>query len=164
MGRPVGARLLNGTAVSPAQARRLALTAGINLLLLGKGGHPLYLGRRVRFATPAQRRVLEALYSTCAVTGCDIPAHLCEIHHLGGGWKFGTPTDINQLVPACRFHNAWIEDHTDQVTETTDQSGRTQLVIQRLRRADRPPRPRSTRTSRPDCSDASSGERQPQGP
>jgi hypothetical protein len=161
-GRGSGARLLNGTAVSLAQARRIALTSGINLLLLGKNGHPLYLGRRVRFATPAQRRVLEALYATCAVVGCDIPAHLCEIHHLSGGWKFGTPTNIDQLVPACRFHNAWVEDHPNQITTTHDHTGRTQLIIHR--REDRPTGIRPPRGSATQGPAASSGKQQPQGP
>jgi hypothetical protein len=142
----------------------MALTSGINLLLLGNGGHPLYLGRRVRFATAAQRRVLETLYATCAVTGCDIPAHLCEIHHLGGGWKLGTPTNIDQLVPACRFHNAWIEDHPDQVTETRDKAGHTQLVIHPRHRQSRQTDAPSPWMPTAECSGASSGERQSQGP
>jgi hypothetical protein len=158
-GRRAGARLLDGTPLSPAQARRVALAGGINLLLLGNGGHPLYLGRQVRCVTPAQRKVLEALYPTCAVAGCEIPTHLCEIHHLGGGWKFGTPTNIDQLVPACRFHNQWIEDHPHHTTETRDNDGRTRLLIQRLRHGTRPTDsgpPRSPRPSTPPSSANSS--------
>jgi hypothetical protein len=164
VGRRDGARLLDGTPLSLAQARRVALAGGISLLLLGKGGHPLYLGRKVRCVTSAQRRVLEALYPTCAVVGCQIPAHLSEIHHLGGGWKFGTPTDIDRLVPACRFHNQWIDDHPHQITEVRDQTGRTHLHIQRLPRGNRHPDPQPPQpptAQRPtDCTPHS----QPQGP
>jgi hypothetical protein len=142
----------------------VALAGGINLLLLGKGGHPLYLGRQVRCVTPAQRRVLEALYATCAVTECEIPAHLCEIHHLGGGWKFGTPTNIDQLVPACRFHNQWIEDHPDHIIEIRDETGRPQLRIHRPRKAGRPTDPQPPRMPHPERSAAASTQQQSPGP
>ncbi|MCW2917506.1 MAG: hypothetical protein JWN52_5574, partial [Actinomycetia bacterium] len=60
---------------------------------------------------------------------CQIPAHLCEIHHLDGGWKLGTPTDLHKLAPACGWHNRWVEDHPHQITQTRDTRGRTILRI-----------------------------------
>ncbi|MGI8331050.1 DUF222 domain-containing protein [Actinomadura scrupuli] len=125
----VPARLLDGTPISPHDARRIALNAGISGLVLGRHGLPLYLGRTVRFVTPAQRKPLLALYETCVVHGCHIPAHLCEVHHLGGGWKLGTPTDLDKLAPACGWHNRWIEEHGGRITETRDSRGRTVLKI-----------------------------------
>jgi hypothetical protein len=135
-GRPVGrsrpaARLLNGAEISPARARQIALTAGVSALILGASGVPLYLGRRQRFATPGQRRALLAMYETCCVKGCRVPAHLSEIHHVGGGWKFGTPTDITRLAPACGWHNRWIDDHPDRVDERRDPQGRYVLTLLR---------------------------------
>jgi hypothetical protein len=123
------ARLPDGTPISPRRARQLALAGGINALILGARGHPLYLGHKVRFATKAQRKVLLARYDTCCVHGCPIPAHLCEIHHGDGGWKMGTPTDINCLAPACGWHNRWIEDHPDQIIQTRDPCGRITITI-----------------------------------
>ncbi|MGI8336229.1 hypothetical protein ACRYCC_40330 [Actinomadura scrupuli] len=125
----MAARLLDGTPISPGRARQIALNAGVSTLLLGPGDLPLRLGRTVRFATSAQRRALLAMYESCCVLGCQIPAHLCEIHHLDGGWKLGTPTDLDRLVPACGWHNRWIEDHTDQIIQTRDTRGRTILEI-----------------------------------
>jgi hypothetical protein len=61
------------------------------------------------------------------------PAHLCEIHHLDGGWKLGTRTDIDKLVPACGWHNRWFEQNTDRITQTRDTQGRTVLTIQQPR-------------------------------
>jgi hypothetical protein len=129
--RPVrpAARLLNGTPISPKRARQIALAAGVNALILGRCGAPLYLGRTVRFATPAQRKALLAIYDTCAVTGCHIPAHLCEIHHLHGGWKLGTPTDMTRLAPTCTFHNRWIDTHPHQTHHHTNPHGRTTLTL-----------------------------------
>ncbi|MEU5994796.1 DUF222 domain-containing protein, partial [Spirillospora sp. NPDC047418] len=52
------ARLPDGTPIPAEQARRIALTAGVSPLLLGRGNIPLYLGRTERFASPGQRRAL----------------------------------------------------------------------------------------------------------
>ncbi|WP_255204807.1 HNH endonuclease signature motif containing protein [Actinomadura sp. BRA 177] len=101
------ARLTDGTPIPAEQARRIAMAAGVSPLLLGKGYLPLYLGHRVRFATGAQRQVLESLYSTCAVRGCEVPGTLCEVDHVHG-WALGrSPTDIDQLALCCGFHNRW---------------------------------------------------------
>jgi hypothetical protein len=142
--------LLNGTPISPEDARRIALNAGINGFILGRAGLPLYLGRTVRFVTPAQRKALLALYETCIVHGCPIPAHLCEIHHLDGGWKLGTPTDLNKLAPACGWHNRWIEEHADQVTQTHDNRGRAILKIRPPWNAHRMTRQNASKTNTSD--------------
>jgi hypothetical protein len=125
-GAPTPGRLPDGTPIPAARVRQLALNAGVSALILGPDGHPLYLGRTTRFATPRQRQVLRALYATCVVDGCDIPAGLCEVHHTDG-WKLGAPTDIDKLAPACRFHNQWIEDNPDRVETTRD--GHNRYVI-----------------------------------
>jgi hypothetical protein len=123
-GETAPARLLGGGRLAAQRARELALTAGVSALILGPGGRPLYLGRRSRFATHGQRQTLLTRYAHCAAEGCEIPARLCEIHHTGGGWKAGVPTDIDRLAPLCGFHNQWVEDHPRRVQETTDGQGR----------------------------------------
>jgi hypothetical protein len=125
----VPARLLNGSPVPAADVFRMAVYAGISVLLVGRDGIPLYLGRAERFGSPGQRRALEALYEMCAVKTCQTPGHLCEIHHLNGGWKTGTPTDIDQLVLVCKWHNCWFEDHPEQVLESRDDQGRVVITI-----------------------------------
>lgn len=129
-GESTPARLLDGTPISVMHARRIALSAGINALILGRGGLPLYLGRTVRFASAAQRKALLVLYETCCVVGCPIPAHLSEIHHLNGGWKLGTPTDIDQLAPVCGWHNRFIDDHPQRIAQRRDARGRVVIAIQ----------------------------------
>ncbi len=109
------ARLANGTPLPPEQARRIALSAGVSPLLLGKGTTPLYLGHRVRFASPAQRQVLETLYPTCAVRECEIPGTACEVDHVDG-WALGrSPTDIDRLALCCGFHNRFKATHPNQI-------------------------------------------------
>ncbi|MBO2452204.1 DUF222 domain-containing protein [Actinomadura barringtoniae] len=109
------ARLLDGSPVPAEQARRIALSAGVSPLILGPGNLPLYLGRTVRIATAAQRRVLETLYATCAMHGCEVPAALCEVDHVDG-WALGdSPTDIDKLALCCGWHNRWKHTHPDRM-------------------------------------------------
>ncbi|MFG1856655.1 DUF222 domain-containing protein [Actinomadura geliboluensis] len=118
------ARLTDGTPIPAEQARRIALSAGVSPLLLGKGNTPLYLGHRVRFATGPQRQVLEALYATCAVQGCEVPGTLCEVDHVHG-WALGrSPTDIDQLALTCGWHNRFKHTNPHQIAITQDHTGR----------------------------------------
>ena len=117
------ARLTDGTPIPAEQARRIALTAGVSPLLLGRGNLPLYLGHRVRFATAAQRRVLESLYPACAVEGCEVPGTLCEVDHVHG-WALGrSPTDIDQLALCCGWHNRWKHANPTQIHIVTGADG-----------------------------------------
>ncbi|WP_433476596.1 DUF222 domain-containing protein [Spirillospora sp. CA-142024] len=117
------ARLTDGTPIPAAQARRIALNAGVSPLLLGKGNIPLYLGHKVRFATAPQRQVLETLYPTCAVQGCEVPGTLCEIDHVNG-WALGSPTDIDQLALCCGWHNRYKHTNPERLRITKDEDGR----------------------------------------
>ncbi|MEU8797360.1 DUF222 domain-containing protein [Spirillospora sp. NPDC048819] len=118
------ARLTDGTPIPPEQARRIALAAGVSALILGSGHIPLYLGRTVRFATPGQRQVLEALYPTCAARGCEVPGTLCEVDHVDG-WALGhAPTDIDNLALTCGFHNRFKAANPDQVHMIRGEDGR----------------------------------------
>ncbi|WP_433143899.1 DUF222 domain-containing protein [Actinomadura nitritigenes] len=118
------ARLIDGTPIPAEQARRIALSAGVAPLLLGKGNTPLYLGWRERFASPAQRQVLEALYPSCAVRGCEVPGTLCEVDHVHG-WALGqSPTDIDQLTLTCGWHNRFKHSRPDQIQISKDRNGR----------------------------------------
>jgi hypothetical protein len=118
------ARLTDGTPIPAEQARRIAMAAGVSPLLLGKGILPLYLGHRVRFATGAQRRVLESLYPTCAVRGCEVPGTLCEVDHVHG-WALGrSPPDIDRLALCCGFHNRWKHANPTRIRIVTGPDGR----------------------------------------
>ncbi|MFG1851653.1 DUF222 domain-containing protein [Actinomadura geliboluensis] len=118
------ARLTDGTPIPAEQARRIALNAGVSPLILGRGNTPLYLGHRVRFATAPQRQVLEALYPTCAVQGCEVPGTLCEVDHVNG-WALGhSPTDIDQLTLTCGWHNRFKHTNPHQIAITQDHTGR----------------------------------------
>jgi hypothetical protein len=123
-------RLADGTPVPAERVRTILLNAGFSALVLGTDGLPLYLGRRVRCASPAQRRVLVTRYVTCVVEGCEIPAIACQIDHVDN-WAAGQPTDIDLLVPCCAFHNRYKERHPDRVTIHQDADGRYRYQIAR---------------------------------
>ncbi len=142
-GTDTPARLTDGTPIPAEQARRIALNAGVSPLLLASGNTPLYLGHRVRFATPGQRRVLETLYPTCAVQGCEVPGSLCEIDHVNG-WALGqSPTDIDQLALCCGWHNRYKHTNAEHIRISRTTTGRY------LYHLHPPPRRRSTITSDP---------------
>jgi hypothetical protein len=124
------ARLADGTPIPTERARQILLNAGFSALVLGTDGLPLYLGRRVRCATPAQHRVLQVRYSTCVVDGCEIPASACQADHVDG-WEHGQPTDIDRLVPCCAFHNRYKWRHPDRVTVHQEADGRYRYRIER---------------------------------
>ena len=66
----------------------------------------LDLGRSTRLANPAQRRALRALYTSCAIPGCNVRYDRCKLHHLIW-WRNGGRTDLANLLPLCTHH------HTD---------------------------------------------------
>ena len=64
----------------------------------------LDLGRSTRLANAAQRRVLRALYPTCAMPACATPFGHCTVHHVVW-WRRGGNTDLANLVPLCSRHH-----------------------------------------------------------
>ncbi|HZB28976.1 MAG TPA: DUF222 domain-containing protein [Streptosporangiaceae bacterium] len=135
-GTPFTARLADGTPIGMERARQILLNAGFSTLVLGTDGQPLYLGRRVRCATLAQRRVLLARYATCVVDDCEIPATGCQVDHVDG-WENGQGSDIDRLVMCCAFHNRYKWRHPDRMIISRRADGRYRYQIARPER----PRP-----------------------
>ena len=69
----------------------------------------LALGRTTRLANRAQRRALRALYSTCAIPGCETHFDRCKIHHVRW-WRRGGRTDLRNLLPLCVHHHSKVHD------------------------------------------------------
>lgn len=84
--------------------RRLACEANIIPLVLDGAGLPLDIGRGQRLASASQRRALEAIHTTCAVSHCTVAFHHCQIHHIDY-WIRGGPTDLANMVPLCSAHH-----------------------------------------------------------
>ncbi|MDJ0767145.1 MAG: DUF222 domain-containing protein [Ilumatobacter sp.] len=75
----------------------------------------LNLGRTTRLANRAQRRALRALYSSCAIPGCDVRYDRCKLHHIVW-WRNGGRTDLDNLLPVCTHHHTKIHDAGWQVS------------------------------------------------
>ncbi len=70
---------------------------------------PLDAGRTRRLATRHQRRVLRALYPTCAIPGCPARAAHFKAHHVKY-WENGGCTDLDNLVSLCARHHTAVHD------------------------------------------------------
>jgi hypothetical protein len=66
-----------GGAISAAEARRLACSAGIIPVVLGGKSQVLDVGRRRRFHTEAMRIAMSVRDRGCTAQGCDTPPGLC---------------------------------------------------------------------------------------
>ncbi|WP_345530864.1 DUF222 domain-containing protein [Microbispora amethystogenes] len=99
-----GLILATGQLLPVSSVHRLARTSTLVRIVMNAAGQVLDMGRKVRLATPAQRRAIFARYATCWVDGCPLPATLCQIDH-ADDWCSGGLTDLKLLGPACQFHN-----------------------------------------------------------
>ncbi|WP_166979603.1 HNH endonuclease signature motif containing protein [Paramicrobacterium fandaimingii] len=89
-------------------------------------GDVLNLGTAQRFFTAKQRLALIARDgNTCAAADCDIPAWLCEAHHVQR-WENGGRTDVANGLIVCWFHHRLL-DHGEW-SLTRDKNGHPRLT------------------------------------
>ena len=110
------AALVDGTEVSPGEARRLACGAGIIPAVLGGTSSVLDLGREQRLFSRAQRIALTLRDKRCRAEGCDRPASWCEAHHLTQPWAEGGRTDLADGILLCGHHHR-LAHHIDYTHE-----------------------------------------------
>ena len=97
-GQLADARLVDGTPLAPSELLRVALEADILPALFDTKGQPLWLGRKYRHASTAQRIALAARDGGCVV--CGAANSFCQAHH-DIYWEHGGPTDIDNLALLC---------------------------------------------------------------
>ncbi len=99
-----GARLVDGTPLPVSEALRLACNADIVPSVFDTKNQELWVGRKHRLATEAQRAALIIRDKRCI--GCGRSAVWCEAHHIEE-WLSGGRTDIDNLVLVCKscHHN-----------------------------------------------------------
>ena len=163
-----GARLLDGTPLPIDEALRLACNADIMPAVFNTTSQQLWVGRKLRLATEAQRAALIIRDKHCI--GCGRSAVWCEAHHIEE-WLTGGPTDIDNLVLVCKtcHHNI----HDDGWTVHRNQNGAYELrpppkpyaehQTRRTRSGSRPKpnaehQPRRTRSGPPPATSQSSRE------
>ena len=103
------ATLVDGTPIPAGVARRVACEHGVIPVVFGGDSVPLDMGSKRRFATAAQRRVLQVRSPTCEFAGCTVPAGACRAHHLDP-WTRSQATDYAGLAWACHTHHSYIHN------------------------------------------------------
>jgi hypothetical protein len=99
------AALVDGTEISPGEARRLACGAGIIPAVLGGASAVLDLGREQRLFNRAQRIAMTLRGKGCRAEGCDRPPSWTEAHHLTKPWAEGGRTDLADGILLCGHHH-----------------------------------------------------------
>ena len=106
------AELVDGSILPAGAAARMACDASFVGHILD-GTEPLYLGRRVRDWTSAQRRAITVRdQAVCRFPGCE--RRLVDVHHIVA-WEDGGPTDVDNGILLCRRHHTLV--HGDFLAE-----------------------------------------------
>jgi hypothetical protein len=113
--------LPDGTTLPVSVVRQLACEAEIIPIVLDGDGVVLDQGRAKRLATPEQRLSLQAMYTTCAIPGCDVPVDECDAHHVDY-YSRGGPTNLGNELPVCEKngHHQQIHSGNWQITLDPD--------------------------------------------
>ncbi|GAB3156505.1 HNH endonuclease [Microbispora hainanensis] len=136
LGMVPGLLLATGQVLPVSSVHRLARTSTLVRIVMNAEGQVLDMGRKVRLATPAQRRAIYARYATCWIDGCPLPATMCQIDH-ADNWSTGGLTDLKLLGPACQFHNRDRYQHPERYTRRKEGTDRWAFTYHRLGRARR---------------------------
>jgi len=108
----VDARLCDGTPLPAEELVRLACDADIFPAVFNARTQDLWLGRRRRCASDAQRIALMVRDKACV--GCGADANRCFAHHIDH-WRDGGRTDFPNLVTVCNDCHHDIHDKHHQV-------------------------------------------------
>lgn len=113
--RRTGAGWVDGTdcPIGLPSVERSVCTGTTRLLVTGDAGEPLFLGRRKRLFTRAQKRAIAARDGGCVWPGCASPPAAGDVHHVRF-WSHDGPTDIDNGVLLCQHHHTWLHTHRDR--------------------------------------------------
>ncbi|WP_020377394.1 HNH endonuclease signature motif containing protein [Candidatus Microthrix parvicella] len=109
--------LEDGTPLPIDTIARLACDAEIIPAIFGAKGQPLWLGRRTRLATSAQRLAVTARDLGCIV--CHASPEFCQVHHITW-WSAGGGTDLDNLCIVCSRHHTMIHEQGLTIAKTSD--------------------------------------------
>ena len=97
--------------------------ATITRLVMAGESMVLDMGRKARFATPAQTRAIRARDGGCVFPSCGRPPKWCDVHHIDD-WALGGATDLDRMCLLCRRHHTLIHNTQWQIEATPDGSFR----------------------------------------
>ncbi len=110
-------RLADGSPIPIVELHRLALEANLLPSIFDTKAQDMWLGRRLRTATEAQRIALIARDQHCI--GCGANPLWCRAHHITW-WSKNGPTDLDNLVLVCDDCHHKIHDDGWQVHRHPD--------------------------------------------
>ena len=116
-------RLADGSPIPVVELHRLALEANLLPSIFDTKAQDMWLGRKQRTASEAQRVALIARDQHCI--GCSANPLWCRAHHIIW-WSKNGPTDIDNLVLVCDDCHHKIHDHDWQVYKHPE-TGKYQL-------------------------------------
>ena len=105
-------RLVDGSPIPTGELHKMALEANLLPSIFDTKTQDMWLGRRVRTATEAQRIALIARDQHCI--GCGANPLWCQAHHIIW-WSNNGPTDLDNLVLVCNDCHHKIHDDGWQV-------------------------------------------------
>ncbi|HEV7623803.1 MAG TPA: DUF222 domain-containing protein [Amnibacterium sp.] len=117
--------------ISVPTVQRLQCSGSTRLVVTGVDGEPLYLGRKRRLFSRAQRRALAARDGGCAWPGCTAATQWTEGHHIKWVTRDRGGTDIDNGVLLCSFHHHLI--HSSDEWEIRVHRNAPHLVPKRWR-------------------------------
>jgi len=120
----VDARISDGTPLPAEELVKLACEADIFPAVFNARTQDLWLGRRRRCASDAQRIALMVRDKACV--GCGADANRSFAHHICH-WKNGGKTDYPNLVTVCNDCHHDIHEHQHQI-ETDPRTGQHSVV------------------------------------
>ncbi|MEO6571423.1 MAG: HNH endonuclease [Ilumatobacteraceae bacterium] len=99
----------DGVPVPVPAMHRMCCEAVLQAVIVNPDGTIDQLCGEQRTASRAQRRMLEAMYATCAHPHCTIGFSACRIHHVVW-WTNGGKTVVANLVPLCEAHHHLVHE------------------------------------------------------
>ena len=139
-------RLADGSAIPIVELHRLALEANLLPSIFDTKTQDMWLGRKQRTASEAQRIALIARDQHCI--GCSANPLWCRAHHIIW-WSKNGPTDLDNLVLVCDDCHHKIHDHGWRVYKHPE-TGKYKL---------KPPNPTDTTKHNPAGNTSTSGNR-----
>ena len=100
---------IDGVQLPVTTVQRLCCEAIIQAVVVNPDGTVDQLCAEQRTANRAQRRMLAAMYSTCAHPHCQVPFSACRIHHIEW-WTNGGRTVLDNLLPVCETHHHLVHE------------------------------------------------------
>ena len=133
------AELANGVSISPDSVRRLACDGRLEVVTENADGTPIGIGRASRRVPPWLARQVRKRDQGCRFPQC--PCKTIQIHHIKWWVRDKGPTDLDELLGACRLHHRllhegdWlVEPHADgSVTWISPSGGRYTSALPGLR-------------------------------